>query len=213
MPCSRAIFRRTGPAFGCSTLTDEDRADGEGEAVEGAASAPAARLRLPVVQTATRKQRKHLAVITPAVPHDGANQRGPRPSPTFFFSCSLPRRHSPLSVDVGSVLVVEHVVQGRNLAVLVADDGEVEGVGTLGEGVNVLDPAVVRLDVVGREAEELDAARGKVGRREGDGRELGGADGAGRGSAKGRSGVIFCAFLLVLVLKQRGEHADDGTHV
>lgn len=61
----------------------------------------------------------------------------------------------PLGVDVGGVLVVEHVVEGGNLAVLVANNGEIDVGGPLGERVNVLDPAVVAVDVVGRETDEL----------------------------------------------------------
>lgn len=52
-----------------------------------------------------------------------------------------------LVVDVGGVLVVDHVVQVGNLALRVRDDGELE-VGAA-DFVNVLDPPVVRVDFVG----------------------------------------------------------------
>ena len=54
-----------------------------------------------------------------------------------------------LGVNVGGVKSVEHVVLGGNLAVLVTNDGEVD-VG-LADLVNVLDPLVVRGNIVGRE--------------------------------------------------------------
>lgn len=52
-----------------------------------------------------------------------------------------------LGVDVGGVLVVDHVVLVGDLALGVGDDGE----GELGAGdlVDVLDPGVVRLGAVG----------------------------------------------------------------
>jgi hypothetical protein len=52
-----------------------------------------------------------------------------------------------LLVDVGLVQVVEHAVQGRNVSVLVTDNGELEV--STSEVVYVLDPSVVRVDVVG----------------------------------------------------------------
>ena len=52
-----------------------------------------------------------------------------------------------LLVDVGGVLVVDHVVEVGDLALRVRDDRELE-VGA-GDFVNVLDPAVVRFHVVG----------------------------------------------------------------
>jgi hypothetical protein len=80
-----------------------------------------------------------------------------------------------LFVDVCGVLVVEHVVGVGDLALLVGDDGELDGAaGDLGD---VLDPALVGADGVGREADELDAALGELGLELGDFAELGGADG------------------------------------
>jgi hypothetical protein len=105
-----------------------------------------------------------------------------------------------LLVNISLVEVVEHAVEGRDLSALVGDDREVE-LGSLGvQVVNVLDPAGVRVDVIGRETDQLevsgtlwdswkcpavsvgsgshlDASGLEVGVGEGDGRELGGADG------------------------------------
>lgn len=68
-----------------------------------------------------------------------------------------------------------HVVEERNLALLVANDGEGDvAAGDLG---NVLDPALVGLDGVGGQANGLDAALGKVRAELGHGAELGGAHG------------------------------------
>ena len=72
-----------------------------------------------------------------------------------------------LFVDVALVEIVEHAVQCRDAAVLIADDGEVEGGTGWGEGVDVFHPAVVGCDVVGGEADELgseDESAEKVGR-------------------------------------------------
>ena len=52
-----------------------------------------------------------------------------------------------LAVDVGRVLVVDHVVQVGHLARLVGDDGEREV--RLGDLVDVLDPFLVRVERVG----------------------------------------------------------------
>ena len=71
--------------------------------------------------------------------------------------------------------MVKHVVGVSDLALLVADDGE----GQLGAGdlINVLDPAAVRLDGVGGQADELCAALGELGLELGEGAQLGGAHG------------------------------------
>ena len=80
-----------------------------------------------------------------------------------------------LGVDVGGVLVVDHVVGKRNLALLVADDGELQlGAGDL---IDVLDPALMAVDGVGRETNELCAALGELRLELGECTELGGADG------------------------------------
>lgn len=97
-----------------------------------------------------------------------------------------------LGVNVGLVLLVDpgswvrrvsgtlrvanlHVVQVRDLTALVADDGELEA--AAGDLVDVLDPAAMALDCVGREADELCATLGKLRLELGKGTELGGADG------------------------------------
>lgn len=64
-----------------------------------------------------------------------------------------------LLVDVGLVLVVEHVIQGSNLPGFVADDGEVDVGGAVRQAVNVLDPTLVRRDVVRRQANQLRAGQ------------------------------------------------------
>lgn len=80
-----------------------------------------------------------------------------------------------LGVDVGGVLVVDHVEGVGDLALGIGDNGELEvGAGNL---IDVLDPAVVGLDVVGTETNELDTARGELGLELGEGAQLGGTDG------------------------------------
>jgi len=80
-----------------------------------------------------------------------------------------------LGVDVGGVLVVDHVEGVGDLALGVGDNGELEvGAGNL---IDVLDPAVVGLDMVGTETNELDTARGELGLELGEGAQLGGTDG------------------------------------
>ena len=71
--------------------------------------------------------------------------------------------------------VVLHVVGKRNLALLVANDGELQlGAGDL---IDVLDPALMAVDGVGRETKELCAALDGLRLELGEGTELGGADG------------------------------------
>jgi len=71
--------------------------------------------------------------------------------------------------------VIQHIIQIRHLAFLIADDGEGEvGAGDL---VDVFDPAGVRVDGVGAEADELDVALCELGLKLSEGAELGGADG------------------------------------
>lgn len=80
-----------------------------------------------------------------------------------------------LGIDVGGVLVVDHVVQVGDLALGVGNDGELQlGARDL---IDVLDPAVVGLDVVGAQTDELDTASSELGLELGEGTELGGADG------------------------------------
>lgn len=98
-----------------------------------------------------------------------------------------------LAVNVGGVLVVDpmeqsasarscqgllrrysHVVGEGDLALLVANDWELElGAGDL---VDILDPATVGLNGVGRETDELDTALGELWLELGESTELGGAD-------------------------------------
>lgn len=80
-----------------------------------------------------------------------------------------------LRVDVGGVLVVDHVVLVGDLALGVGDDGELQlGAGDL---IDVLDPAVVGLDTVGAETDQLDATSSELGLELGEGAQLGGTDG------------------------------------
>lgn len=70
--------------------------------------------------------------------------------------------------------MVEHVVGKSNLALLVADDGELEaGARDL---VNVLDPATVAVDSVGGKTNELDTTLGELGLELSEGTKLSGAD-------------------------------------
>ena len=80
-----------------------------------------------------------------------------------------------LGIDVGSILVIKHVIRKGDLALLITNDGE----GQLGAGdlIDILDPAAVGLDGVGGEADELSAALGELGLELGEGAELGGAHG------------------------------------
>ena len=80
-----------------------------------------------------------------------------------------------LLVDVGDVLVVKHVVKVGNLAVVVGNDGE--GQVSVVDLVDVLDPGMVRVDVVGTQSNELDAEGSELGLELGKGTKLGGADG------------------------------------
>jgi hypothetical protein len=66
-----------------------------------------------------------------------------------------------LGVDIGGVLVVNHVVRERDLPLLVADDGKCEF--AAGELFDVLDPSFVRVDRVGGQTNELCAALGELG--------------------------------------------------
>lgn len=71
--------------------------------------------------------------------------------------------------------MIQHIIQVRHLALLVADDGK--GEVRAGDLVDVVDPAGVRVDGIGAEADELDVALGELGLELGEGAELGGADG------------------------------------
>ena len=79
------------------------------------------------------------------------------------------QRHA-LGVHIGCVLIVDHVVQQGNLALLVANDGELEV--RAGDFVDVLDPAVVGVDRISGEADQLDIAFGEFGLEFGEGAEF-----------------------------------------
>lgn len=72
-----------------------------------------------------------------------------------------------LLVDVGGVLVIQHVVRQRHLSLFVANNGKAQG--GLGNFVNVFDPFVVVLDVVGRQPNEFDPPFGEFGLQLGKG--------------------------------------------
>jgi hypothetical protein len=76
-----------------------------------------------------------------------------------------------LAVDVGGVLVIDHVVQVGYFAGLVGNDGE--GETGLGDFVDILDPFLVRVESVGTQADELDIALGELGLEFGESSELG----------------------------------------
>jgi hypothetical protein len=61
-----------------------------------------------------------------------------------------------LGVDVGGILVVDHVVQVGNFAGLVRDDGVLDG--GVGDFVDILNPFLVGFEGVGTQADELDIA-------------------------------------------------------
>lgn len=67
-----------------------------------------------------------------------------------------------------------HVIGVGDLALLVTNDGELEA--ATADVVNVLDPATVALDGVGRETDELHTTLGELGLELGEGTKLSGAD-------------------------------------
>lgn len=67
-----------------------------------------------------------------------------------------------------------HVIGKGDLAILIADDGK--GQGTSRDLRNVVDPAIMRLDGVGRESNQLDMALSEFGFVLGQRSQLGGAD-------------------------------------
>lgn len=72
--------------------------------------------------------------------------------------------------------MVNHVVGEGNLAVLVANDGERDlGASNL---IDILDPALVGVDGVGRETNQLGSTLGELWLELREGTELGGADGS-----------------------------------
>lgn len=79
-----------------------------------------------------------------------------------------------LGVNVGGVLVVNHVIGVGDLALGVGDDGELQL--RAGDLVNILDPAVVTLSVVGTETNELSVACGELRLELGESTELSSTD-------------------------------------
>lgn len=77
-----------------------------------------------------------------------------------------------MAVELRQVL---HVVEERNLALLVANDGELDV--STSNLTNILDPSLVGLNGVGRETDQLDTALGELRLELGESTELSGADG------------------------------------
>jgi len=69
-----------------------------------------------------------------------------------------------------------HVIEISDLALLVGNDGELDE--RTGDILDVLDPALVAVEGVGRKADQLDAALGELGGQAGHLAELGRADGS-----------------------------------
>jgi hypothetical protein len=105
-------------------------------------------------------------------------------------------KRNALGVDIGGVLVVQpaqlgqlwrsgnscgdegwnsHVIEVRDLALLVANDREVQV--AAGDLIDILDPSSMRLDGVGGQTDQLGVALGELGLQLGEGAQLGGADG------------------------------------
>jgi hypothetical protein len=79
-------------------------------------------------------------------------------------------------INVGGIIIVDHVVEVSNLALRVGDDRELEvGAGNL---INVLDPLMVRLNAVGTETNQLDTTSSKLRFELGESTELSGANGS-----------------------------------
>jgi hypothetical protein len=91
------------------------------------------------------------------------------------FTDRADRERDALGVDVGGVLMVDHVVGKCDLPLLVADDWELQVAAR--DLVDVLDPAIVAVNGVGGEADELCAALGELGLKLRESSQLRGADG------------------------------------
>lgn len=63
---------------------------------------------------------------------------------------------NPLRVDIGRILIIQHVICIRNLTRLVGNDRECQFASR--NLVNVLDPAAMSLDRVGRQTNQFDSA-------------------------------------------------------
>jgi hypothetical protein len=80
-----------------------------------------------------------------------------------------------LGVDVGGILVVNHVVGVGDLALGVGDDGELQL--RAGDLIDILDPGMVALSVVGTETNELSVTSSELGLELSESTELSSADG------------------------------------
>jgi len=79
-----------------------------------------------------------------------------------------------LRVDVGGILVVDHVICQCDLPFLVANDWEAQV--TAADLVDIVDPLTVAIDGVGRQADELDTSSCELWLEFGKCAELGGTD-------------------------------------
>jgi hypothetical protein len=75
---------------------------------------------------------------------------------------------------IGCEATDSHVVEVCNFALFVTNDREVQV--AAGDLIDILDPSSMRLNGVGRQADQLDAALGELGLELGKGAQLGGAD-------------------------------------
>ena len=111
-----------------------------------------------------------------------------------------------LLVDIGFIQVIQHAIQGRDIAVFVADDGEVEARSIGREGVDVFYPAGMRGDVVDGKANELGEGVSSA-----KGEEVGGGGGRGKG-VKGRTSTHLHAPRLEVRVRQRHRRELGGAH-
>ena len=83
---------------------------------------------------------------------------------------SADRQSHALGVDVGGILVIDHVVQVCDLAGLVCDDGE--GKVGFSDFVDIFDPFLVGIESVGTQANEFNTSLGELGFKLREGTEL-----------------------------------------
>lgn len=86
------------------------------------------------------------------------------------------REGDALGVDIGLILVVDHVVQVGDFAALVANDGKLEVAPR--DLIDVLDPSSMALDGISGEANELCATLCELGLELCEGTKFSGADGS-----------------------------------
>jgi len=79
-----------------------------------------------------------------------------------------------LLVNVGGILLIKHIVQQRNLSLLVANDWEFEVAAT--DFIYILDPTTMALYRVGGKTDELHPPSGELRLKFGERPELSGAD-------------------------------------